>query len=89
VVPGGGGVSPLDPTQPFPTDPAAIQVDKNADFARRLAVLERGGPPTPVTVTVGDGPPVGDAPDGRLHVDRTSIRLYVRVNSTWRYTGLT
>jgi hypothetical protein len=36
-------LSPLDPAQPFPTDPIGAQVDKNADFARRLAVLERGG----------------------------------------------
>jgi hypothetical protein len=82
-------LSPIDPAHPFPLTPHEAQVDKNAELFRRVAALERRGPVMPVTVTVGDGPPVDDAPDGRLHVDRTNIRLYVRVNSTWRFTALT
>lgn len=38
--------------------------------------------------TVGDGPPDFEAPDGALHIDRTNVRLYARVNGTWRYTAL-
>lgn len=53
-----------------------------ADQSRRLAALERAA-----TIQPGAGPPTQAARDGTPYIDTTNLRLYVRINSAWRYLG--
>lgn len=57
---------------------------KVADLERALEELKKAR-----AVYVGDGAPTIACPDGALYIDRTTNRLYARVNAAWRYVGLT
>ncbi len=41
-----------------------------------------------ICANVGDGAPTSSPREGTLWVDRTNLRLYVRVNNGWKYTNL-
>lgn len=78
---------PLDPAL-IATDPAAKAAGQIADLERRLRNLERGQ----ATIQTGDGAPTVSAAtmrDGTPYLDETNSRLYVVVNSVWKYAALT
>jgi hypothetical protein len=55
----------------------------------RVANLERqlAASPSQPVVQVGAGPPTLAARDGTFYIDSTNLRLYIRVNSAWRFLG--
>lgn len=76
---------PLDPAAGFPTTPEGRTADRLADHERRLRALEAGGP----TIQQIEGAPTSAPRDGTPAVDKTNVRLWLRVNGSWKYTVLT
>jgi hypothetical protein len=53
-----------------------------ADVRQRASALERSA-----TVQSGAGAPTQASRDGTLYIDQSNLRLYLRVNATWRFLG--
>lgn len=78
--------------EPRPPDPATILAAEIKALKDRIAILEKG-----YHVPLANGTPsnytspsaTGDGKDGSLAGDKTTKRLYLRIDGVWRYVALT